>query len=47
VFENLKNEMKKKESSIGEHKVDDKEILVSHQPCDRIYDTLGDISFNL
>ena len=47
VFENLLNEMRTKEKTIGSYPVDDKTILVAHQPCDKLYDTLGDISFNL
>ena len=47
VFENLVNELRVKERSIGAMKVDDRMIIVAHKPCDKIYDTLGDISFRL
>ena len=34
VFENLLNEMKEKERAIGSHKLEGKEIMIAHKPCD-------------
>jgi hypothetical protein len=39
--------MREKEKSIGMRKVEDKEILVANKPCDKLYDTLGNIKFRL
>ena len=47
VFENLLNAMREKEKSIGARKVDGQEILVANKPCDKLYDTLGNIKFRL
>ena len=47
VFENILNAMREKEKSIGARKVDGNEILVANKPCDRLYDTLGNIYFSL
>ena len=47
VFENILNAMREKEESIGARRVDGIEILVANQPCDKLYDTLGDIKIRL
>jgi len=41
--------MKAKEPKIGEFKLhdNDKTVMVAHKPCDRVYNSLGDISFTL
>jgi len=47
MFNKLKTEMQKRESTISSKEINGNQILVAKKPCHELFDALGNIEFKI